>query len=130
MEKTGKDYRQQIWKIQANLFKPFNCDVPLFRTFAKISSRLFLLQSDNELLVSKIGTQCVHGRTCNVWGRGFEVILRHFISNMKNGYVNIKSATKINLLEDSEALKKKSGKFIYLSSFYFKYVQTIYQSLF
>ena len=58
------------------------------------------------------------------------MILRHFISNMKNGYVNIKSATKINLLEDSEALKKKSGKFIYLSSFYFKYVQTIYQSLF
>ena len=110
MEKTGKDYRQRIWKIQAKLFKPFNCDVPPFRTFAKISSRLFLLQSDNELLVSKIGTQCVHGRTCNVWGRSFEVILRHFISNMKNGYVNIKSATKIDLLEDSEALKKKVKK--------------------
>ena len=39
------------------------------------------------------------------------MILRHFISNMKNGYINIKSATKINLLEDSEALKKKSRKF-------------------
>ena len=31
---------------------------------------------------------------------------------MENGYVNIKSAPKINLLEDSEALKKKSRKFI------------------
>ena len=29
---------------------------------------------------------------------------------MKNGYVNIKSATKIDLLEDSEALKKKVKK--------------------
>ena len=35
-----------------------------------------------------------------------EEILRHFMSNMKNGYVNIKSATKINLLKDSQALEK------------------------
>ena len=40
------------------------------------------------------------------------MILHHFISNMKNGYVNIKSITKINLLKESEALKKKSRKFI------------------
>ena len=40
------------------------------------------------------------------------MILHHFISNMKNGYVNIKSTTKINLLKESEALKKKSRKFI------------------
>ena len=47
----------------------------------------------------KIGTQCVHGRTCNVWGRrSFLVILHPFISNMRRRYINIKSATKINLL--------------------------------
>ena len=40
------------------------------------------------------------------------MILLHFKSSMKHGYVNIKSATKIDLLEDSEALKKKSRKFI------------------
>ena len=40
------------------------------------------------------------------------MILRHFISNMKDGYVNIKSTTKINLLKESEALKKKSRQFI------------------
>ena len=38
------------------------------------------------------------------------MILRHFISNMENGYVNIKSTTKINLLKESEALKKKDKK--------------------
>ena len=38
------------------------------------------------------------------------MILHHFISNMKNGYVNIKSTTKINLLKESEALKKKVKK--------------------
>ena len=29
---------------------------------------------------------------------------------MKNGYLNIKSTTKINLLKESEALKKKFKK--------------------
>ena len=40
------------------------------------------------------------------------MILRHLISNVKNGYVNIKSTTKINLLKESEVLKKRSRKFI------------------
>ena len=39
-----------------------------------------------------------------------EEILRHFMSNMKNGYVNIKSATNINLLKDSQAGISRQNK--------------------
>ena len=37
MEKIDTDYRQQIWKIEAKLFKPFNLDVvPLKKLVEKV----------------------------------------------------------------------------------------------